>query len=106
VWDVVATTRFEQAAGNAPAVLLAYVSKTNPWSLSVSNLLSCLPRFFREEDCIFLKVYVDDMTYTEQMHHRLSHVPAFKLFAKVIQHASAQAQNRTSIMSLKCFPII
>ncbi len=83
---MVATTRpqHQEWQDASPAVLLAYVSKTNPWSLSISSLLSCLPRLFRGEDCIFLRVFVEDMTYTEQMHHRLSSVPAFKLYAKVL----------------------
>ena len=83
---MVATTRPQQHSVEAfpPAVLVAYVSRSNPWSLSLRNLLCCVPRFFREEDCIFLRVFVEDMTFTEQMHHRLSSVPAMKLYTKVL----------------------
>lgn len=47
------------------------------------ELLSCLPHFFRREDCIFLEVTFEDMTYTEQMHHRLGALPAFKIYTMV-----------------------
>lgn len=47
------------------------------------ELLSCLPRFFRREDLVFMEVLFEDMTYTEQMHHRLGALPAFKAYAAV-----------------------
>lgn len=84
IWDVVATTRFSQPLREtALAVFVAYLSESNPWSLSMRELLSCLPHFFRREDCVFLKVTFEEMTYTEQMHHRLGALPAFKIYTTV-----------------------
>lgn len=81
---MVATTRVAQPLKDtAPAVFVSYLSKTNPWSQSMREVLSCLPRFFRRGDCIFLEVMFEDMTYTEQMHHRLGALPAFKIYTRV-----------------------
>ncbi|BDA45101.1 hypothetical protein COCOBI_06-5810 [Coccomyxa sp. Obi] len=100
VWDVVASMRSAQPLQEvAAAAFVAYLSKTNPWSLSMRELLSCLPRFFRREDLVFLEVSFEDMTYTEQMHHRLGALPAFKVYTAGRRYTMEGQQSFAALVS-------
>ena len=64
--------------------MVAYVAGSNPWSHATQRTLGCLPQLLRAEDVLFLLVDYEAMSYSEQLHHRLNGLPAFKLYSKVL----------------------
>ena len=66
------------------ATVVAYVAGSNPWSHATQRTLGCLPQLLRPEDVLFLLVDYEAMSHSEQLHHRLNGLPAFKLYSQVL----------------------
>ena len=65
------------------ATFVAYTASSNPWSAAMVPTLGCLPRLYRAQDAVFLLVDYERMSVSEQLHHRLSGLPALKMYCKV-----------------------
>jgi hypothetical protein len=84
VWEVLALPSDMQPPwGEQHATFVAYVARSNPWSRTMLPTLACLPSLFRPQDAVFLLVDHEAMSVSEQLHHRLSGLPAFKIYHKV-----------------------
>ena len=81
-------SNMQHPLGEQYATFVAYIAGSNPWSVAMLGTLGCLPRLYRAQDAVFLLVDYEQMSASEQLHHRLSGLPALKMYCKVCKRCS------------------